>query len=170
MDIMLREMRRADWDAVSRIYKDGIKTITATFQQEVPDYENWNQEHMKPCRFVAVNTKGIVVGWAALTPVSSRCVYRGVAEVSVYVTPHKKGVGIGTELLNKLVEASEQSDIWTLQSSIISSNMASIRLHEKCGFRLIGYREKIAKDASGNWQNIVLFERRTRSATNSDSC
>lgn len=165
MDIIIREMRKADWDSVSRIYKDGIETKTATFQQDIPDYKDWNREHMKICRFVAINSHGEVVGWAALSPVSSRCVYQGVSEVSVYVAPLAKGFGIGKELLKKLIEASEQNDIWTLQSSIISSNTASIRLHKKCGFRLIGYREKIAKDMDGKWQNIVLFERRSSSET-----
>jgi len=162
MDITIREMKKADWEAVSRIYKEGIETKTATFQQDVPDYDEWNNEHMKPCRFVAINLAGEVLGWAALTPVSTRCVYQGVAEVSVYVTPHAKGKGIGKALLLQLIEASEQHSIWTLQSSIISSNKASIHLHEKCGFRLIGYREKIAKDMDGLWQNIVLLERRSK--------
>jgi L-amino acid N-acyltransferase YncA len=163
MDISIREMKKADWEAVSKIYQEGIETKTATFQQDVPDYAQWNRDHMKPCRFVASDPSGTIVGWAALTPVSTRCVYQGVAEVSVYVTPHAKGVGIGKALLLHLIEASEQNGIWTLQSSIISSNTASIRLHKKCGFRLIGYREKIAKDMDGIWQNIVLLERRSKS-------
>jgi len=162
MEISIREMKKADWEAVSNIYKEGIETKTATFQQDVPDYAQWNREHMKPCRFVAIDPSGTIVGWAALTPVSTRCVYQGVAEVSVYVAPHAKGSGIGKALLLHLIEASEQNGIWTLQSSIIASNTASIRLHKKCGFRLIGYREKIAKDMDGIWQNIVLLERRSK--------
>lgn len=169
MDIMVREMQKTDWEAVSRIYKEGIETKTATFQKEAPEYTEWNREHLKICRFVAVNAQGAVVGWAALTPVSTRCVYQGVAEVSVYVTPHAKGRGIGKVLLLKLIEASEQNVLWTLQSSIIASNEASIRLHEKCGFRLIGYREKIAKDMDGKWQNIVLYERRSKEEMNPDA-
>jgi len=162
MDIKIRHMKKSDWDAVSRIYKEGIETKTATFQQDAPSYGEWNRDHMKPCRFVAENTNGEVVGWAALTPVSSRCVYQGVAEVSVYVTPFDKGKGIGEALLLNLIEASEEAGIWTLQSSIISTNKASIRLHEKCGFRMIGYREKIARDMDGEWQNIVMLERRSQ--------
>ena len=162
MEITIREMKKTDWEAVSQIYNEGIETKTATFQQDVPCYDEWNREHMKPCRFVAVTAEENIVGWAALTPVSSRCVYQGVAEVSVYVTPYAQGDGIGKGLLTKLIESSEQRDIWTLQASIISSNTASVRLHERCGFRLIGYREKIAKDMDGIWQDIVLFEHRSQ--------
>lgn len=161
MDIIIRKMQKTDWKAVSSIYKEGIETKIATFQRDVPDYEEWNSEHLKSCRFVATTNQDTVLGWAALTPVSSRCVYQGVAEVSVYVTSHAKGSGIGKLLLLKLIEASEESGIWTLQSSIIASNTASIHLHEKCGFRLIGYRERIAKDLDGLWQNIVMLERRS---------
>ena len=162
MSITIREMIKTDWEAVSGIYKEGIETKTATFQQDVPEYAAWNREHMKLCRFVAINGEGEIVGWTALTPVSTRCVYEGVAEVSVYVSSHVKGRGIGKALLLHLIEASEEAGIWTLQSSIISTNKASIRLHERCGFRFIGYREKIARDMDGIWQNVVLLERRTK--------
>jgi len=169
MDIIVREMKKNDWEDVSRIYSEGIETKTATFQKNVPNYAQWNREHLTACRFVAINTHGRVVGWAALTPVSTRCVYQGVAEVSVYVTTHANGVGIGKALLLKLIDASSQNGLWTLQSSIISSNAASIRLHEKCGFRLIGYREKIAADVDGKWQNIVLFEWRSKNEINPEA-
>lgn len=174
MEITIKEMKQSDWEAVSRIYQEGIQTKTATFQQDTPDYEKWDLEHLQDCRFVAVEadsvTKGDgldpgvseLLGWAALTPVSTRCVYQGVAEVSVYVANHAKGKGTGKALLVRLIEASEQVGIWTLQSSIISANKASIRLHERCGFRLIGYRERIARDIDGNWQDIVLMERRAK--------
>lgn len=161
MDITIREMKKSDWNAVSDIYRQGIETKTATFQRDVSGYAEWNKEHMKPCRFVAINNDGDVVGWAALTPVSTRCVYQGVAEVSVYVSSSSKGNGIGKALLLHLIEASEKNGIWTLQSSIIASNKASIQLHKKCGFRMIGYREKIARDMDGIWQNIILLERRS---------
>jgi L-amino acid N-acyltransferase YncA len=162
MDITIREMKKSDWDAVSNIYKEGIETKIATFQRDAPEYAEWSKEHMKLCRFVAANNDGDVVGWAALTPVSTRCVYQGVAEVSVYVSSSVKGNGIGKSLLLHLIEASEKNGIWTLQSSIISANKASIHLHKKCGFRMIGFREKIAKDMDGIWQNIVLLERRSK--------
>lgn len=161
MDITIREMKKNDWEDVARIYKEGIETKKATFQQDVPEWSEWNREHMKSCRFVASNANGEIVGWAALSPVSTRCVYQGVAEVSVYVSPQIKGRGIGKELLLRMIDASEEAGIWTLQSSVISSNKPSIRLHEKCGFRLIGYREKIARDMDGIWKNIVLLERRS---------
>lgn len=162
MDTTIREMKKSDWEAVSRIYQEGIETKTATFQRDVPDYAAWNREHLKHCRFVAIDNSSAVVGWAALTPVSTRCVYQGVAEVSVYVSSNVKDRGIGKSLLFELIQASENHGIWTLQSSIISSNSASIHLHKKCGFRLIGYREKIARDMDGIWQNIVLLERRSK--------
>jgi phosphinothricin acetyltransferase len=162
MDIEIREMKKSDWDAVSRIYQEGIDTKTATFQESVPDYTTWNKEHLKTCRFVAVDQHGEIVGWTALTPVSTRCVYQGVAEVSIYVAASAKRGGVGKALLNRLIDASEESGIWTLQSSIISTNPASIRLHKKCGFRMIGYREKIARDSDGVWQNIVMLERRSK--------
>jgi L-amino acid N-acyltransferase YncA len=162
MDIIIREMKKYDWDTVSSIYKEGIETKTATFQQDIPEYAAWNKEHMKKCRFVALDGEGEIVGWTALTPVSTRCVYEGVAEVSVYVSSHAKGRGVGKALLLHLIDASEEAGIWTLQSSIISTNKVSIRLHKRCGFRLIGYREKIARDVDGIWQNIVLLERRSK--------
>jgi L-amino acid N-acyltransferase YncA len=172
MEITIRDMTKSDWNAVSRIYQEGIQTKIATFQQDTPDYEKWDREHLSACRFVAVDGdneievdggKGsFVVGWAALTPVSSRCVYQGVAEVSVYVANQAKGRGIGKALLLRLIEASEAVGIWTLQSSIISTNEASIRLHERCGFRRIGYRERIAQDLDGVWQNVVMLERRAK--------
>jgi L-amino acid N-acyltransferase YncA len=174
MEIKIREMKKSDWEAVSRIYQEGIQTKIATFQQDTPDYPSWNRDHLAACRFVAETTdadgkkvggetdsEGTVVGWAALTPVSTRCVYQGVAEVSVYVSERTKGKGIGKALLMRLIDASEAAGIWTLQSSIIAANQASIRLHEQCGFRLIGYRERIARDMDGKWQDIVMLEKRT---------
>lgn len=159
--MMIREMKASDWEAASRIYQEGIQTKIATFQQDTPDYGSWDAEHLQACRFVADGGSG-VVGWAALTPVSTRCVYQGVAEVSVYVANQAKGKGLGEALLKRLIDASEKSGIWTLQSSIISTNDASIRLHTKCGFRMIGYRERIAKDLDGEWQDVVLMERRAK--------
>jgi L-amino acid N-acyltransferase YncA len=161
METTIREIKKADWEDVARIYKEGIETKKATFQQDVPDYASFNREHMKSCRLAAVSIDGEIIGWTALSPVSTRCVYQGVAEVSVYVSPKVKGRGVGKALLLRLIEASEEAGIWTLQSSIISTNKSSIRLHEKCGFRVIGYRERIAQDMDGVWKNIVLLERRS---------
>ena len=161
MEIIIRSMEAEDWEAVAVIYHEGIKTTTATFQTDVPSYQEWNQGHVKTCRFVAeVNHE--VVGWTALSPVSSRCVYAGVAEVSVYVKDTYRGKHIGEKLLNQLIKETEEEGYWTLQSGIIEINKASIALHQKAGFRMVGYRERIAKDSNGVWQNTVLMERRSK--------
>lgn len=156
----IKEMRETDWDQVKEIYQQGMDTNLATFQTECPSYEEFDQSHLEDCRFVAVDGDTIV-GWTALTAVSNRCVYRGVAEVSVYVRDSYKGKQIGTQLLNHLIGKSEEYGIWTLQSGIMEDNPASIRLHEKCGFRMVGYRERIGKDRYGVWRNTVLMERRS---------
>lgn len=157
--ITVRSMNENDWLAVSAIYQSGMDTNLATFQTECPPYVEWDKSHLHCCRLVAV-TEGKVVGWAALSPVSDRCVYSGVAEVSVYVEPNSHGQGIGAALLSELSAAAKKEGIWTLQSGIMQNNVASIRLHEKCGFRTVGYRERIGKDHSGIWHNTVLMELR----------
>lgn len=156
----IREMRETDWDQVKEIYQQGMDTNLATFQTECPSYEEFDKSHLEDCRFVAVDGD-IVVGWTALTAVSNRCVYRGVAEVSIYVRDSYKGKQIGTQLLNHLIAKSEEYGIWTLQSGIMEDNLPSIRLHEKCGFRMVGLRERIGKDRYGVWRNTVLMERRS---------
>jgi L-amino acid N-acyltransferase YncA len=156
----IREMRKTDWDQVKEIYQQGMDTNLATFQTECPSYEEFDQSHLEDCRFVAVDGDTII-GWTALTAVSNRCVYRGVAEISVYVRDSYKGKQIGTQLLNHLIAKSEEQGIWTLQSGIMEDNLPSIRLHEKCGFRMVGYRERIGKDRYGVWRNTVLMERRS---------
>ena len=160
MKIDIREMTPIDWQHVEAIYKSGIDTNLATFQVEVPTYKEWDSAHLKCCRLIALDG-GTVIGWAALSPVSSRSVYAGVAEVSVYIAESYWGGGVGVLLLNVLVEQSELSGIWTLQSGIMADNIASIRLHEKCGFRQVGFRERIGKDRFGQWRNTVLMERRS---------
>lgn len=156
----IRKMQQCDWLAVSAIYLQGIKTDMATFQTGCPTYEEWDNAHVKSCRLVVL-ADGKVAGWAALSPVSSRCVYRGVAEVSVYIDTAFRGKKLGEIILNRLLFESEQKGFWTLQSSIMQDNKASIRLHEKCGFRMVGYREKIGQDHFGVWRNTVLMERRS---------
>lgn len=156
----IRQMRETDWDQVKEIYQQGMDTNLATFQTECPSYEEFDQSHLEGCRFVAVDGNTIV-GWTALTAVSNRCVYRGVAEVSIYIRDSYKGKQIGTQLLNHLIAKSEEQGIWTLQSGIMEDNLPSIRLHEKCGFRMVGYRERIGKDRYGVWRNTVLMERRS---------
>lgn len=148
------------WEAVKAIYLQGIATKNATLQTGAPEWEEWDKEHLESLRYVAL-IESVVAGWAALTPVSGRCVYAGVAEVSVYIHQGYRGKQIGKTLLKHLINESESQNIWTLQSGIFPENSASIALHEKCGFRIVGYREKIGK-MNGIWRNIVLMERRSR--------
>jgi L-amino acid N-acyltransferase YncA len=156
----IREMKPEDWSAVASIYEEGIATEIATFQSSVPSYEDWDRAHAKACRFVAEEA-GEVIAWTALSNYSSRCVYAGVAEVSIYVKEAARGKHVGEQLLRKLIVESEKAGYWMLQSGIIERNKASIALHSKVGFRMVGFREKIAKDLNGVWQNTVLMERRS---------
>lgn len=158
-NILLREMKPDDWAGVAAVYKEGIATGNATFQQEVPAWESWDSSHVAACRIVA-DIGGQVAGWAALTPVSGRCVYAGVAEVSVYVSDRYRGRKIGAQLLAKLIEESEREGFWTLQAGIFPENKASVKLHENSGFRVVGYRERIGK-MNGNWRDNLLLERRS---------
>lgn len=152
-------MNPDDWTEVSKIYAEGIDTGFATFETNVPTYKSWDAAHLKTCRFVA-ESNGKIMGWAALSPVSSRCVYGGVAEVSVYVGQKCRGLGLGELLMNRLISESEMEGIWTLQSGIFPENEGSIKLHKKVGFRYIGKRERVGKLA-GEWKDNVLFERRS---------
>lgn len=160
MAYQIRKILDNDWPSINQIYQEGIETNTATFQSECPTWEEWDASHLKNCRLV-ITLNDEVVGWAALTVVSSRCVYAGVAEVSVYVGKEQRGHGAGKTLLFELIRCSEENGLWTLQSGIMSENLASIRLHESCGFRMVGYREKIGRDRYGIWRNTVLMERRS---------
>lgn len=153
-------MLDTDWPAVGRIYRDGIETGHATFETDVPDWPTWDAGHLDPCRLV-VDRDDQVVAWAALSPVSSRPVYRGVAEHSIYVAPEARGEGIGAELLAALVEASEEAGFWTLQTAIFPENQASITLHTRLGFRIIGTRERVGFH-HGRWRDTVLLERRSQ--------
>ena len=160
MEIIFRPMTEDDWKSVSEIYKQGIDTGNATFQQEIPTYKDWDNGHLKSCRLVALKDNEIV-GWAALTPVSGRCVYVGVAEVSVYVSDKNRGHKIGHKLLEKLIIESENEKLWTLQAGIFPENFASLKIHEQLGFRKIGHREKLGK-MNGIWRDTVLLERRSK--------
>ena len=161
MDYKIDEMRPVDWEQVSSIYLEGINTGKATFQTELPDWENWNNGHISSCRLV-IRLDNNVLGWGALSPTSSRCVYSGVAEVSIYIGEKYRGGGLGKVLLQDLIKLSEENGFWTLQSGIIKENTASISLHKKCGFRKLGIREKIAKMSNGKWHDVVLMERRSK--------
>lgn len=152
-------MQKSDWKAVAAIYQQGIATGMATFEQEVPSYKIWDKAHVPKCRLVA-EINHTVVGWAALSPVSSRCVYGGVGEVSVYIHQDHRAKGLATALMNRLVHQSEAEGFWTLQSGIFPENIASIQLHQKQGFRLLGKREKVAK-LHGEWKDNLVFEKRS---------
>lgn len=159
MDITFRAMTATDWTSVAEIYKQGIETGNATFQQAIPAWEDWNNGHVSSCRIV-VEVDNEVAGWAALSAVSSRPVYAGVAEVSVYVGSKYRGLQLGTKLLDKMITESESQGFWTLQAGIFPENKVSIAIHKKSGFREIGYREKVAK-MNTIWRNTVLMERRS---------
>jgi L-amino acid N-acyltransferase YncA len=156
----IRKIEERDYVFVGEIYRQGFETGVATFQNEVPSWEDWDKSHLPVCRFAAFEGEKMT-GWAALTPVSGRCVYAGVAEVSVYIGDHFRGNGIGALLLNHLIKESEKEGFWTLQSGIFPENKGSIRLHEKCGFRQIGYREKIGKK-DGAWKDNIILEKRSK--------
>jgi phosphinothricin acetyltransferase len=148
-----------DWPAVRAIYAAGIATGNATFETEPPDWEHWDASHLADLRLVA-RRDGSVVGWAALSPVSSRCVYAGVVENSVYVAPEASGQGVGRRLLQVLCEKADESGIWTIQTGIFPENAASLALHERCGFRRVGVRERIGVH-HGRWRDVVFLERRS---------
>ena len=149
----------ADWDDVARIYAEGIATRVATFETDVPAWEEWDRAHLPGHRLVA-RDDGRVVGWAALTPSSPRRVYTGVARVSVYVAADARGRGIGTALLAALVQSSEAGGVWTLEAGILPENEASVRMHERCGFRVVGRRERLGR-MRGEWRDVLLLERRS---------
>jgi phosphinothricin acetyltransferase len=157
--VLIEPMTPEDWPAVRAIYLEGIATGNATFETSTPEWEKWDPAHMPSCRFVA-RLNGEVLGWAALSAVSSRCVYAGVAEVSVYVAETARGRGVGLQLLSGLVQASEQAGIWTLQAGIFPENQASVRLHEHCDFRIVGRRERLGQ-LNGTWRDVLLMERRS---------
>ena len=166
MEFQVNKMSPVDWEQVRTIYREGIDTGNATFESEAPNWDSWNLSHMKECRLV-VKAGKIVAGWAALSPASGRCVYSGVAEVSVYVADKYRRLGIGGQLLMALIKASEEKGIWTLEAGIFPENSDSIRLHRRNGFREVGRREKLGKMTygphKGIWRDVVLMERRSRS-------
>ena len=157
--VIVEEMRPEDWAAVEAIYREGIATGNATFETETPSWEEWEARHLRVGRLVVRDGDG-VCGWAAFSPVSTRRVYAGVAEVSVYVAEKARGRGVGKALLEELVEQSEQNGIWTLQAGIFPENVAGIELHTACGFRVVGKRERIGM-LQGVWRDTILMERRS---------
>jgi len=160
MVVLIEEMKDESWEAVQRIYNAGIATKNATFQTEAPEWEAWDQAHRKDCRLIArIGNK--VAGWAALSNVSNRCVYAGVAEVSIYIDPAFHGMGVGDQLMKQLIAESEKNGLWTLQAGIFPENKASIALHLKNGFKILGIREKIGK-MDNVWRDTAMLERRSK--------
>ena len=156
---MIREMQQADSFRVLEIYRMGLETRNATFETTVPSWKEWDSKHLSHSRLVFTENEK-VEGWAALTPFSVREVYRGVAEVSIYVANGFRGKKIGSALMDQIIISSELNGIWTLVSSVFPENQATLRLHEKSGFRIIGRRERIAK-LDGKWRDTILLERRS---------
>jgi L-amino acid N-acyltransferase YncA len=155
----IRPMHEDDAQAVLAIYAEGIEDRLATFETVCPSWEEWDANHLDECRLVA-ERDGTLLGWGALGPVSRRSCYRGVAEVSVYVARAARGRGVGLALLEALVEASEKAGFWTLQSAVFQENQASLRVQERCGFRVVGSRERIGQ-LDGRWKSTVMTERRS---------
>jgi L-amino acid N-acyltransferase YncA len=155
----IRALRPADWQQVARIYEEGMLTGNATFETSVPSWEEWDAGHLAGQRLV-VTLDGDVAGWAALSPISDRACYRGVAEHSIYIAERARGLGLGRRLLAALVSASETAGIWTLQAGIFPENDASIALHCSLGFRIVGVRERLGR-MNAVWRDVVLLERRS---------
>lgn len=160
MKYVIDQMSTADWEQIRSIYLEGINEGNSTFETEAPSWERWDQNHLPFGRLVMRDGEKIL-GWTALSLVSKRNVYRGVAELTVYVTESARGQGAGRGLLEALIDASEKNGIWTLQASIFPENEASVKLHLRCGFREVGRRERIAM-LNGVWRDTLLFERRSK--------
>jgi L-amino acid N-acyltransferase YncA len=158
--VTVAPMSPDDWPAVRAIYEEGIATGNATFEVDAPGWEEWDGAHLREHRLVARRGEAIV-GWAAASPVSERCVYAGVAETSVYVAAQARGAGVGRRLLAALVASTEATGIWTLQTGIFPENEGSLGLHTSCGFRVVGTRERLGQH-HGRWRDVVFLERRSR--------
>jgi phosphinothricin acetyltransferase len=157
--VAIEELRPKHWADVARVYAEGIATGDATFETEVPSWELWDSAHLAEHRYVAVLDRR-VVGWVAVVPVSDRCVYGGVVENSVYVGADARGRGVGRALLEALVASTEAAGIWTIEAGILPENVASLRVHERAGFRVVGRRERLGK-LNGVWRDVLLLERRS---------
>jgi len=161
MRFAIRALTRDDWSRIAEIYRQGIETGEATFEDRVPSWAEWDRTRHSRCRIVAENDRG-VVGFAALTPASTRRVYAGVAEVMVYVAGEARSQGVGRALLHALVARSEADGIWTLQAGIFPENRASLAVHRATGFRVVGTRQAIGRFHDGRWRDVLLLERRSR--------
>jgi phosphinothricin acetyltransferase len=161
MKVEIRDMDSNDWEEVANIYCQGLLLGKSTFQTECPTYEEWDKSHIKECRYVLINGD-LVIGWAALSPTSARQIYKGVVEVSIYIDENYRGAGLGSMLLRHICDTSEEMGYYSLYASIFEVNKASYYMNLKNGFREVGFREKIAKDRFGNWQNTIIMERRSK--------
>lgn len=159
--ISIRDMEDKDWECVKNIYSQALKEGSYTFTRDIPSFDEWNKNHLKDCRYV-LELGDKIVAWCSLAPTSSRDVYRGVVEVSIYIHQDFRGKGLGKILLQHLCIESEKLGYWTLYSGILAKNIGSRKLHLSCGFREIGYREKVAKDIFGEWQDTFIYERRSK--------
>lgn len=155
----IREMKENDWPAVSAIYTQGLIKGKSTFETTCPDYETWSNNHLKDCRYV-IEVDDKVIGWCAIGATSKRAAYKGVVEESIYLDEAYHNKGYGQKLLKYLCAQCEAKGYWCICSAIFSNNLASIALHKKCGFRVVGYRERIAKDRFGEWQDTIIIEKR----------
>jgi L-amino acid N-acyltransferase YncA len=160
MSLTIRPMIPQDWPAVAEIYGQGITSEDATFERDVPTWDEWDAHRLQACRIVA-EADGDVVGFACVSPISTRCVYRGVCEVMVYVSDGARGNGVGGLLMSTLVQETEAAGVWMLQASIFPENEASIRAHLRVGFRIVGTRDRIGKFYDGRWRDTVLMDRRS---------
>ncbi len=159
----ITQLQAQHWPEVARIYAEGIATANATFETKVPSWERWDSAHLSAHRFVALS-QGKVNGWVAASPVSSRCVYAGVVEDSIYVTEEARGQGVGKALMQRLVQSTEAGDVWTIQTGIFPENEASLRLHQSVAFRVVGCRERLGR-LDGVWRDVLLLERRSRAVS-----
>jgi L-amino acid N-acyltransferase YncA len=160
-EVRIEPLRPADWPAVAAIYAQGIATGNATFETEVPSWERWNASHLAEHRLVArAGPAGDLIAWASLAPVSDRCAYTGVVENSIYVSEAARGKGVGRRLLTALVEQAERADIWTVQTGVFPENTTSLALHRRCGFRVVGVRERVGQ-LHGRWRDVLFLERRS---------
>jgi L-amino acid N-acyltransferase YncA len=157
--VVVEELRPEHWPEVARIYADGIATGNATFETDVPSWEEWDRSHLREHRFVALRD-GVVVGFLAVSSVSDRCVYGGVVENSVYVDEQARGQGVGRLLLERLIASTEAAGIWTIQTGIFPENEVSVRLHERVGYEVVGRRKRLGK-LHGVWRDVLLLERRS---------
>jgi phosphinothricin acetyltransferase len=159
-NVTVSDMTKADWSAVRNVYLEGIATGNATFETEAPTWEEWDADHVLTPRLVARTSDNTIIGWTALSQVSSRDVYAGVAEVSIYVAAASRGMGVGRLLMQTIAERSEEEGFWTLQAGVFPENLSSIQMHKRCGFRIVGVRERLGK-LDGVWRDILLMERRS---------